>query len=79
MLLAHCPNYVAADFLKNVNVVGDSIEKVEMFCYLEYILCTEVGVQEAVTARIKAGWKKFKDVASVLCKKGLLVNKGTYL
>ena len=36
--------------------------------------CTEGRVQEAVTTRIRAGWKRFKDVATVLCKKGLSIN-----
>ena len=29
------------------------------------------GVQEAVTARIRCGWKKFKDIASVLCRRAV--------
>ena len=49
------------------------IEKVEIFCQLGSFLCREGGVQKAVTPRIRAGWDRFKDVADMLCKKGLLV------
>ena len=36
------------------------------------VLCTEGGVQKVVTARIRAGWKRFKNVAGILHKKGFL-------
>ena len=66
-------NWVAADFLRSVNMAGIVIEKLEMLCCLGDVLCTENGVQKAVTPGIRTGWKRFKDVAAVLCKKKLLV------
>ena len=66
-------NQIAVDSLTSVNMAGDVIKKAEMFCYLGNVLCTEGGIQEVVTKRVRTGWKRFKDVASVLCKKSLLV------
>ena len=40
----------------------DVIEKVAKFSYLGDVLNTARRVQEAVTARIRCGWKKFKDI-----------------
>ena len=37
------------------------------------IVCTESGVQEAVTTRITDRWKRFKDVKGILCKESLWV------
>ena len=39
------------------------------FSYLGDVLSSEGGVQEAVTARVRFGWKKFKDVASIMCER----------
>ena len=47
----------------------DTLKKVEMFCCLRDVLCTDGGVQEAVIAQIRARWKRFKDVADVLQNK----------
>ena len=44
------------------------LKKVAKFMYLGDIRSSEGGVQEAVTA-ITCGWKQFKDIASVLCKR----------
>ena len=49
------------------------IEKGEMLCYFGDVVCTEGGVQEAVNARRRTGWKRFKDASGVLCKKSLSV------
>ena len=57
--------------LKRVCLAGDEIEKVESFCYLGDVLSTEGGVQGTVTARIRAGWKRFKDISAVLCTNSL--------
>ena len=38
------------------------------FSYLGDALSSGGRVQKAVIARIRCGWKKFKDTASVLCK-----------
>ena len=36
------PNQIAADSLRSVNMAKDVIKKVEMFCYLGNVLCSEV-------------------------------------
>ena len=48
---------------------GDDIEIVNGFTYLGDVLSAEGGVQEAVTSTVRSGWKKFKDICNVLCKK----------
>ena len=63
----------ALTFKCNLCKAGDWIEKSENVSLYWDVLCTEGGIQEAVTARVRAGWKIFKDVADVLCKKGLSV------
>ena len=40
-----------------------------MFCYLGDALCTEDGIQETVTTRIRARLKRFKNVVGVLYQK----------
>ena len=44
-----------ANSLKSVNMAGDEIKKLDMFCYLKDDLCTEDEVQLAVTVRRRVG------------------------
>ena len=67
------PNHFAVDFLKSVNIIRNWSEKADMLCYLVDVLCTEGDVQEAVTLKIRAWWKRFNDVSSVLCKESLSI------
>ena len=71
-LLLCKPNQVAKDF-KSVNMERDLIEKVAIFSNLGKFVCTEGGVHEAAGLRIRAKWKRFKDVAGVLCKNSLSI------
>ena len=59
---------------------GDVIEKVTNFSYLRDVLSFGGRVQEAATARIRYKWNKFKDKASVLCKRvvSLKMKEGLY-
>ena len=56
---------------ETIKLYGDNLEVVDKFCYLGDMLNSEVSVQDAVTARLRVGWEKFKDLSSVLCKKGV--------
>jgi len=47
----------------------------EVFPYLGDVFSSSGGVQEAVTARIRSGWKKFKEISGLLCKRGLSLKK----
>ena len=51
------------------DVNGDVIEKVTKFSYLVDVLNFGRGVQDAVTAGIRSRWKKFRAIASILCKR----------
>ena len=45
----------------------DGIERVESFVYLGDKLNAGGGCLSAVTARVRAGWKKFRELSAVLC------------
>ncbi|MBJ5627073.1 hypothetical protein JGG67_22900, partial [Salmonella enterica subsp. enterica serovar Derby] len=49
---------------------GDSLEKVERFCYLGDMVSADGGADSAVTARVRSTWKKFKELAPILTSKG---------
>ena len=48
-------------------------EKVQEFCYLGNVLDCEAGVERAVTARVSAAWKKWREMASLLKDKRTLM------
>ena len=58
---------------ENITLDEDNIEIVDKFAYLDDVLSTEGGVQEAVHSRIRSGWIKFKEVSSVLGNKCMLL------
>jgi len=66
-----CCGLLADGSEESVSLDGDIVEKVDKFCYLGDVLCTDGGVQGAVIARTRAGWKKFKELTKVLCMRGL--------
>ena len=47
----------------------DNIEIADKFAYLNDVLSTEGGAQEAVRSRVRSGCMKFKEVSSVLRNK----------
>ena len=53
----------------DVAIDDAAMEKVTKFSYLEDVLSFGGGVQEAVTPKIRSGWKKILRIASVLCKR----------
>ncbi len=56
---------------------GTPLEVVEMFCYLGDMLSLYGGVEEAVVARVRCGWKKFWELVPVLTTRGFsLRSKG---
>jgi len=72
-----CRHLVHANHDERVTPDGDDLEVVDRFSYLGDDLSSVGGVQEAVTARIRSGWKKFK-ITGLLYKRGLsLKMKGT--
>ena len=48
-----------------VTLVGNFIEKVAKFLYLEDVISSESEVQEAAITRKSSGWQKFENAASV--------------
>lgn len=56
---------------EKVNLAGDDLEIKGRFCYLGDVLSTDGGVDASVIARTRAGWKKFKELSGVLCKRGM--------
>ena len=56
---------------ETIKLDWDNLEVEDKFCYLGDMLNSEVSVQNAVIARLRVGWGKFKDLLSALCKKGV--------
>jgi len=48
---------------------GTVIERVESYCYLGDVLNNDGDVKSAIVARIRNGWKKFKDLSPILTDK----------
>ena len=48
---------------------NDVIDVVSKFCYLGDMLERNGDAQSAVTARIRAGWRKFKELSGVFCRR----------
>jgi len=72
-----CRHLVHTNRDARVALNGDDLEVVDRFPYLGDVLSSVGGVQEAVMARIRSGWKKLK-ISGLLCKRGLsLKMKGT--
>jgi len=49
---------------------GVTLETVKQFCYLGDTIDAAVGSDQAITARIRSGWYKFRSMACVLLVKG---------
>jgi len=52
--------------VKYVKLGNDMIE-VQKFCYLGDVVGSSGDVQSSVTARKRAGWRKFSEMSQVLC------------
>ena len=53
---------------ERITLDGNNLKTVGRLSYLEDVLSTEGGRPQAVT---RSAWKKFKDIFSILCKKGM--------
>lgn len=63
--------------VKQVVIDGEALEVVDKFCYLGEMISAFGGAEEAVIARIRSGWKKFRDLLPVLTCRGFsLRSKG---
>ena len=47
--------------------LNDGIERVKSYVYLEDKLNADGGCLSTVTARVRVGWMKFRDLSGVLC------------
>ena len=50
--------------------MDEGLEKVENFVYFGDCISAAGGCRRAVTARVRAGWKKLRDLSGILCGKG---------
>ena len=55
-----------AEVVENMN---NGVERVESFVYLGDKLNAAGACTSAVTARVRAGWKKFRELGGLLCGK----------
>ena len=51
-------------FIRNVN--GDMLECVDRFCYLEDMIGSGGGAEEASWMRVKCAWGKFRELTPIL-------------
>ena len=56
---------------ESITTSGGIIEDVEQFCYLGNILSRDCHVERAIRARVAAAWKKWRDIGSLLCNRGI--------
>ena len=59
------------DKVRDVMIGADKIEAVDRFCYLGDMIDGKGDAEAAVTARIRSGWKKSKDMSGVLYRRGM--------
>jgi len=49
---------------------GVSLEKVDKFCYVGFMLDADGGYDSAITAKVRSAWKKFREYLPILTGKG---------
>ena len=49
-----------------VVISNESLEVVNKFCYLHNMISVDGCVEESIVARIRCGWKKFRELLPVL-------------
>ena len=57
--------------MKYVKLGRDEIEVIKEFCYLGDMIGGDDSTSRAVTARMRAGWRKFKELSGALCTRML--------
>lgn len=55
----------------NVFVGNERLEVVESFCYLGDVMGQAGGCYDAITARIRSAWKKFRELLPLLTNRGI--------
>jgi len=57
---------------RELTTTGGRIEEVDEFCYLgNGLLDCEARLERAVTARVTAAWKKWRDMASLITNRSI--------
>ena len=55
---------------ERVVLAGESFECVQEFCYLGDVICSGGGADASSVARIRSGWKKFRELLPLLTMRG---------
>ena len=64
--------------IEPVVINGEEIEKVSPFCYLSDFVGKRGGCFDAITARIRSAWKKFRDLLPITTCCGLSLKSRSY-
>ena len=56
-------------FQDNIYMLRERVPTVDSFSYLGSAIQSEVGCEQAVTNRIKAGWNRWREMSGVICDK----------
>jgi len=54
---------------------GVSLEKVDKFCYVGFMLDADGGYDSAITAKVRSAWKKFREYLPILTGKGFSLKR----
>ena len=82
-ILKEDPNFKCKKCVKSVSpvedpekvVVGvDELDLVNTFCYLGDMFGDNVGCADAITARIRSAWKKFRDLLPIVTNQAISLN-----
>ena len=52
--------------LYSIQVNGDTLECVDKFCYLGYMIGSRGGAEKASRMRVKCAWGKFRELIPIL-------------
>ena len=55
---------------ERIVLAGESFDCVEEFCYLGDVICAGGGAGASSVARVRSGWKKFRELLPLLTLKG---------
>lgn len=65
-----------AQDMEDITISGATFGAVKTFCYLGDVLSAAGGVDQAVTSRVRSGWKRFHELAAFLTSRAPLKIKG---
>ena len=63
--------HIVRERQERIELAGESFSCVEEFCYLGDMICAGGGAEASSVARVRSGWKKFRELLPLLTKRGV--------